>query len=288
MGGTGQTFAMFQMIEKNKLPCIVVSKAETMTTPLKRYIFTGGPSYEDMIRALVDYIVKDTGAKDPKIGIVYPDNAYGKWCMEAATSQIELHGLKLATQQVLNFGAIDASSQVLNLQRARATHVILVQIAAGAIVFLKDSVKYKYKPQLFSHYYGCAETILQISGHLAEGLVGVHAYVSWFDSAPGMVKARQITGKYYPGYNATDRIFTDGWVISLMTEDALKRAGRDLSRESFLTALESTRNLDLGGLGAPLSLSPTNHKPAETCRIFKADMKKKVMVPVSGWIKALQ
>ncbi|MEW6615977.1 MAG: ABC transporter substrate-binding protein [Thermodesulfobacteriota bacterium] len=286
MGGTGQTFAMFQMIEKSKLPCIIVSKAETMTTPLKRYIFTGGPSYEDMARALVDYIVKDTGAKDPKIGIVYPDNAYGKWVTEAAAAQIKLHGLELARKEVLNFGAIDASSQVLNLQRAGATHVILVQIAAGAIAFLKDAVKYNYKPQLFGHYYACAETTLQAAGDLAEGLLGVHAYVSWFDNAPGMIKARKITGRYYPGYDATDRIFTDGWVISMMVEDALKRAGRNLSRESFMSALESTRNLDLGGIGAPLSLSPTNHKPAEACRIFRADVKKKVMVPVSGWIKA--
>jgi branched-chain amino acid transport system substrate-binding protein len=286
MGGTGQTFAMFQMIEKNKLPSIVVSKAEGMTTPLKEHIFTGGPSYEDMVRVLVDYIVKDTGDKDPKIGIVYPDNAYGKWGMDAATAQIELHGLKLATKEVLNFGAIDASTQVLNLRKAGATHVILYEVAATTIAFLKDSGKYKYKPQLFGHYYACAETTLQAAGNLAEGLTGVHAYVSWFDNAPGMVKARKIVGKYYPGYDATDRIFTDGWVISLMAEDALKRAGRNLSRESFMTALESTRNLDLGGIGAPLSLSPTNHKPAEACRIFKADVKNKVMVPISGWIKA--
>ncbi|MFH1625297.1 MAG: ABC transporter substrate-binding protein, partial [Pseudomonadota bacterium] len=109
-----------------------------------------------------------------------------------------------------------------------------------------------------------------------------------FDNAPGMVKARQITGKYYPGYEATDRIFTDGWVISLMVEDALKRAGRDLSRESFLAALESTRNLETGGIGAPLSLSPTNHKPTESCKIFEADVKNKVMVPISDWKRPLR
>jgi len=288
MGGTGQTFALFALIEKNKIPCIVASKAEAMTTPLKKYIFTGGPSYDDMVKVLVDYIVKDTKVKDPKIAIVYPDNAYGKWGMEAAVAQLELHGLKPIAKEVLNFGDIDASSQVLNLKKAGATHVILYEIAAPAIAFIRGSLRYSYKPELFGHYYACSETLLQTVGPLAEGLRGVHAYVSWFDNVPGMINARKIVGKYYPGYIATDRIFSDGWVISLMVEDVLKRVGRDLSRESFLTALESTKELDIGDIGAPLSLSPTSHKPAEACKIFKADVKKKIMVPITDWKRPLK
>jgi branched-chain amino acid transport system substrate-binding protein len=72
-GGTGQTLALERQIEKHKVPVIPISLAETMTTPLKRYIFTASASYDDGIKVIIDYIMKDMKAENPKIAIVYPD-----------------------------------------------------------------------------------------------------------------------------------------------------------------------------------------------------------------------
>ena len=48
-GGTGQTVTLMRHIEKEKVPVITVSLAETMTTPVKRYIFTPSSSYDDEV-----------------------------------------------------------------------------------------------------------------------------------------------------------------------------------------------------------------------------------------------
>jgi branched-chain amino acid transport system substrate-binding protein len=287
VGGTGQTLALSKEIEKNRIPCIVISKSPTMTKPLKKYIFTGGPSHDDITAILIDYIVQDLGAKSPKVAIAYPDVSYGKEVLNGLTKRLEHYGLKPVTTEVLPIGAVDSSSQALSAKKKMAEYVIVVGTPVMSIAFMKFSNVYDYKPVHIGYYYNCSEAIPKALGKIAEGFLGVHAFVSWDNDVPGMIKAKKISLKYYPGWKATDIGFAEGIVNSILTEDALRRAGRDLSREKFIEALESTKNLELGGIGAPLTITSTNHKASDSAIIFKADLKEKIMVPVGGWRKPL-
>ncbi|MEW6616117.1 MAG: ABC transporter substrate-binding protein [Thermodesulfobacteriota bacterium] len=287
VGGTGQTLALSEQIAKNKIPCIVISKSRVMTEPLKKYIFTGGPSHDDITAVLIDYIVKDLRAKSPKVAIGYPDVSYGKEVLDGLTKRLKHHGLEPVAIEVIPIGAVDASSQALNVKKKGAEYAIMIGTPVMSIAFMKFSNVYGYKPVHIGYYYNCSETIPKALGKIAEGFLGVHAFVSWDNDVPGMIKAKKISLKYYPGWKATDIGFAEGIVNSILTEDALRRAGRDLSREKFIEALESTKNLEVGGIGAPLTITPTNHKASDSAIIFKADLKEKIMVPVGGWRKPL-
>lgn len=51
-----------------------------------------------------------------------------------------------------------------------------------------------------------------------------------------------------------------GYIDALIWVEGLKRAGKDLTRDGFVAALEEIRNLDVGlGTGMALSYSPTDH-----------------------------
>src|SRR5262249_10792197 len=49
----------------------------------------------------------------------------------------------------------------------------------------------------------------------------------------------------------------EGFIVGKVTVEALKRAGKDLTREKLIAALESMSNTDLGGF--VVDFSPTNH-----------------------------
>lgn len=54
----------------------------------------------------------------------------------------------------------------------------------------------------------------------------------------------------------------EGYINARVLVEGLKRAGRDLNRESFISAIESIRDYDLGIANA-LFFSPTDHQGLE-------------------------
>ena len=78
--GTGQTLALTSHVQKEKVPTMTASLSETVITPVekKRYIFIPCASYQDQITILIDYIIKDLKAKDPRIAFVTLEIEYGK------------------------------------------------------------------------------------------------------------------------------------------------------------------------------------------------------------------
>jgi branched-chain amino acid transport system substrate-binding protein len=49
----------------------------------------------------------------------------------------------------------------------------------------------------------------------------------------------------------------EGFIVAKVMVESLKRAGKDLTREKLVAALESMNNVDLGDF--MVSFSPTNH-----------------------------
>ena len=64
-------------------------------------------------------------------------------------------------------------------------------------------------------------------------------------------------------------ISLEGYVTAKVLAEGLRRAGRNLSREKFVDALDGLRNLDLGGVF--LSYSPVDHSGLKRVEITVID-----------------
>ncbi len=69
-GGTPQTIALFDLINKDKVVNIPNALADEMYEPYKPYIFILGATYETQVQLMFDYIMHDLKAKDPRIAVV--------------------------------------------------------------------------------------------------------------------------------------------------------------------------------------------------------------------------
>jgi hypothetical protein len=65
--------------------------------------------------------------------------------------------------------------------------------------------------------------------------------------------------------------------------EALKRVGKDLSREKLIQALEELHQYPTG-LTQPISYGPNRRVGATGAYIVTIDLKEKQFVPVSGWV----
>lgn len=282
-GGTGQTLALARQIEKHKVPINTLSIAEKMTTPLMRYIFTPSASYDDGLKVIIDYIMTDLKAKNPRISHVYPDIEFGKTGVEAVEKYLPKYNLKLVSKEVVAVPDIDATSQVLRTIKMNPDYIVFNSAAAGCIAFLKGAKKYGLKSKIFGGFYVSTEDIISSSGDSAKDIIVVSPFGYWYDNSPGMIKMKEITKKYSPDTKLKTRSYTQGWITTVICAEGLKRAGRDLTPDTLVEAYETFQNFSTGGISAPVSYSKTNHKGAKGFKLYRTDLERETYVPISDY-----
>ena len=79
-----------------------------------------------------------------------------------------------------------------------------------------------------------------------------------------------------------------GWFVALLVHLALKNAGEDLDRETMVNGFEKIRDYDTQGICGVIEFTPADHKAIDEHRIYKADLQKYVLVPITGWRRPKQ
>ncbi len=148
-GGTNQTIANMKNIKRYQIANIPNAMALEFFDPLNPYIFALGALYEWQYQVIVDYINDDLKMEDKKIGVVYTKKEYGKKGLDAVKKRAAKYNIPVVAELVLPTGAVDASSQVLALQKAGANLVITCDVLPPIISFLKTAEKYNYWPKVF-------------------------------------------------------------------------------------------------------------------------------------------
>ncbi|MFA4911023.1 MAG: ABC transporter substrate-binding protein [Desulfobacteria bacterium] len=280
-----QTTALLSQIEKNKLPTITYSGMLNMTIPFRRYVFTHNIDYGDQAMMLIDYVMKDLKEKDARFAIATGDTVWGKRAIEASKERLERYGLKLLDIELLPTTLIDANTEAMNLRKAKANYVITLHGAPASIAVYNSSKKLGYSPTFLAGDASCPDVVIPMAKTAAKGIIGVWAFMSWYDDTPGIRKMKEITLKYQPDAGEPNRHYSWGWVAAMIGAEGMKRAGKNLNGETFVAALESIKDFDTGGMSGPVGFSSKSHKGAEYTSFVKADLEKGRFVPITGWRK---
>lgn len=281
-GGTNQTIANLRNIKRYKIVNIPNAMALEFFKPLNPYIFALGALYEWQYQVIVDYIKFDLKPKNPRIGVVYTKREYGKKGLYAIRARCKKYGLPIVAELVLATGAVDASSQVLALKKAKANTVITVNLLPPMITFLKTAQKYDYWPKVFSFNWATDDLLVKACGAAAKNYIGANFVGAWSDNSPGMKLVRMLAKKYGRKPKLTT-LYTVGVGVSMLWAEAIKRAGKNLTPETLKKALESLRNFKTGGVLPPVTYTSTSHAPPKMVKLYKADVKNRRLVPITGW-----
>ena len=285
---TGGITSLFRHIEKENIPIMGIPVSEIAYIPPKRYIFGHCISTDD-VKAIYHYILNVRKAKDPKIAIIFPDTEYGKQGRDPAREMSQKFGLKLH-EEILAMGALDATSQVLGLKRAKPDYIIFHGPPASAAAVMRDSGKFGLSVKLFiSTFYATDDLTVKLAKKASENFIGTSHLCTWYDKSPGAAKLRNITLKLRPGTEKPfrTRSYTIGWLLALIMTEGMKRAGTDLNSESMVEALESIKSLDTKGLCGPVTYSPNDRYGMKYTRLYKADVENNAIVPFTNWIRYL-
>ena len=283
---TAAVEALFNDIERAKIVTSSMPHGESIVRPMKRHIFVPVASYEDHLKVDVDYIMNDLKAKNPRIAFVGPDTETSKIDLAGLADRVKVYNLPPVRVEIASMGSIEAASQILRLKRYKPDYVFIGAsgVALAALV-LREARKYRFSPSgFFGEYSNCDDVVVAMAKKAAKNFYASNVFNPWFEDTPGMRRLRQITIKYHPNSESKISFYTHGWTQGMLLEQGLKRAGRDLTTEGLVNALESIKDFRTGLTGA-ISFSPENHRGGNYLKIFKADVEKARMVPVTGWRK---
>ncbi len=227
--------------------------------PFNRYIFPIYPLYIDEAYALTRYFFEQL--KITKVAVFYQNDDYGKQGLEGVERYEKEKGLKLATSVSAEVTDRDLSSHALKLKDSGAEAVIMWAMPTHGALLLAECAKIGFKPQ-----WGTSSTLsdgalmLQITKGLWAGMI--HSFFGELPDSdhPLMVKYRAWHKKYEPD-ERWGVFYWAGMAFAEPLAEGLKRAGKNVTPDTFIKAMETLR--DWRGTGSPITFTPTDHQGAK-------------------------
>src|SRR5579872_805107 len=139
--------------------------------------------------------------------------------------------------------------------------VVMAGPYAPAVAIVKQAHMDGWRPQFLTVSFVGTEEFIKEAGADAEGTI-ITQVMPPYDRMeyPTVALYRKCLSKYSPGEEPTFVSF-EGFVDAMVLVEGLKRAGKDLTREKFISGIESIHEMNFG-LGPKLILNygPSDHK----------------------------
>jgi branched-chain amino acid transport system substrate-binding protein len=251
--GTPPVVATLEFLEEHKVPLLFPFQGSPVTRG-RKYVFSGMTLYDRQSRMMIDYLAGPR--KFRTFAALYQDDEYGKAFLAAFDKDLARHRLKLVAAEPVKRGATDVSAQVAKLQAARPQVTFLVLTPGPGAQALKERQKIGWTDTLMvSSGPLTDERYLALAGEAAEGVEGLSLWPDPVGSdLPGVVQYREHMKKYFPK-NEPNRYSISGYFAAMLFTEGARRAGRTLTRESLIAALEGIKGWESGIL-PPVTIGP--------------------------------
>ena len=256
-GSSPTTEAMNKVFGPARVPLLgTISGAGTLREPISqnpngRYMFNVRASYADETEAIVNQLVS-LGLKN--IAVFYQNDGFGKSGLEGVTAALKKHNLAPTVAATVERNSVDVAAAVDAIAKAKPQAIVMVTLYKPTAAFVKAMKKSNQSPMFMTLSPVGTEQLVAELGSDARG-IGISQVMPYpFNDIVPMVRDYQKLVGAKAGYSYYG---IEAYAMARVMVDALKRMGKDPSREKLMAALEST-SLDMGGL--KVAYSTTNRQ----------------------------
>ena len=247
--------------------------------PPKRNVFAQYTPYFDEAAVLVDHVVNDLGLT--KIGVIYQNDDFGESGLVGAEMAMERHGLSLAEAVAVEVPDTDLNSHALRLRESGAEAVLMWLTPRHATIILGAASRLGYEPQwLASSVLADMELMYDLTEGAWAGVIFASIGELASSDHPLIKKYKEATARFAPDDRPSEFLLA-GFRYAEPLVEGLRRAGRDLTTESLIEALESLDGFQ--GIGAPVTYSPTNRQGTRAMFLVKC-IDAHTAEKLTGWI----
>lgn len=278
--GTAPVAATLEYLEENRVPLLFPFQGSPVTRG-RKWVFSGMTLYDRQSRMMIDYLAGERKLRT--FAALYQDDEYGKAFLTAFEKDLGRHRLKLARAESVKRGATDVSAQMARLRAAKPEVVFLVLTPGPGAQALRERQKIGWTDTLMvSSGPLTDERYLALAGAAAEGVEGLSLWPDPLTSTlPGVVAYREAMQKHF-GKSEPNRYSLSGYFAAMLFTEGARRAGRTLTRESLVTALESVKGWESGIL-PPVSIGPDHETQKQG---FWVRVERGRFRPLTDWLRS--
>ncbi len=243
--GTGSAMAMIPVAAEEKVPLFApYTGSDGVRKAGNRYIFHIRASYGDEAEKIIDHL-HTLGYK--RISVMYQNDNFGKAVLAVVQAAMDKRKIKPASAAPIEPNASDAKTTAANIAKGDPQAIIIGSAGNPVVAFIKEYNASGHKAQYYAPSVVSSEQLTRELGEAARGIV--ISQVMPFPWKPLNALVREYHKLLAAGGNKVAPSYThfEGFVSAKIFTEALRRSGRDLTREKLIATLESMRELDLGG-----------------------------------------
>jgi branched-chain amino acid transport system substrate-binding protein len=279
--GTPTAKVYVPLAQEQKIPVVgLFSGAQMLYEPLKHYVINVRASYYDETREQIDKLWE---ANLRKIGVIYQDDAFGKTVLDGVKLALQKHNSVPVALGTFARNTLDISDGHKAVMSARPQAVVVVGPYSPVAAVVKKAHADGWRPQFLTVSFVGTEEFIKEAGPDAEGTI-ITQVVPPYDRIDYTTVSlyRKYLAQYYPDASP-NFVSLEGFVDAMVLVEGLKRAGKDLTREKLITAIESIHDMNIG-MGSKLLLNygPNDHKGFDD--VYPTIVKDGQAVLIADWL----
>ncbi len=283
--GTPGYLASLDYIVEKKVPLVYpMTGVEQTAHPAQNNVFAVQPNNYDEAMVLTQYLARELGKK--KIAVFWQNSDMGKQGLKGIKEMAANVGAEIVYEAPHDAKAVDFATPVLNAKAKGADGVIVFTTLAETVGILKEAQKQGLNAQMITSYVNADPINLpKLAGEASVGLIA-GGWVPVADTSdPNIQKFYEIYGTYFKQDGKPElpnAYATSGFIAGELLVKGLQDAGKDLTREKLIAALENLKGFN-GIMARGISYGPGLRSGVSNFYLNKVEKQgdQIVMVPVS-------
>lgn len=279
--GTEEALALASRAARDQVPFIPASSSEALNDPsgFAPYNFLIAPTYGDQLVAMMFYMQKlweaeGNSAADMRIALFYHDSGFGTDPIAAGEEfarQARIGGLLTIPMWS---EARDFTAELQQADDYGITHIIIQNLPRPAAQLVANIIGFfgAITPGHVGCLNWCAnEQFVALARDNAEDVLGAMPFTPPNVTVNGQQDAEDFLDSKGLSLDDASVHFTQGWAAMSVLVSAITQtsdAGQQITGLNIRASLESMKNIDTGGLLAPLTFSADDHRGTRALSIY--------------------
>lgn len=244
--GTANVAAILPALEREKSPVPLFAPftgADLIRVPPLNHVFNIRASYADETEKMVQHL-STIGVQ--RIGVLWLNNGFGKDGLAGVEKAMHKRALKLYANAAIQPDASDVDKAVAALHDTRPEVIVMITTGVPTVSFIKAYNKVRKGMRFYTLSVMGTQATLRALGPDGVGVVVTSVVpFPWSQSHPVAKEYRAAMQK--AGHDNLSFLGFESYINARVLVEGLKRAGKDLTRTRFVSALENMKQLNLGG-----------------------------------------
>jgi branched-chain amino acid transport system substrate-binding protein len=255
--GTPTSQASLPIFTEARVPFVgPFTGAELLRNPVNPYVFNVRASYFDETEAIVQHL---TAMSVNKIAVFYQNDAYGQAGLTGVERALKKRGLEVVSKGTVERNTVEVKKAIEDIKKANPQAVVMIGAYKGCAAFIRDMKRAGANPTFWNVSFVGSKALAKELDKDGRGVqISQVVPFPWDGSVPVVKEYQKLLkdAKGEPGFGTLE-----GFIAAKVMVEGLRRAGKTLTRENFVRAMESIQDYDVGGF--KVSFGPGNRSGSQ-------------------------